>query len=179
MTRRLTNEDKFKQVEKLFHRAVSVFVKRYRHALSRLSVDEVVSAAGEGFADACADYDGTRGKKFSSWVWTKIWGKMLDDLRKAFRKSRRSFARVYDLAEEEESPEFDRQEFMSKLTPDGRLAASLVLDNPIDLEFIKVLLGGDTAWYTREAVRQYLIQVEEWSRVRVSRAFAEVKEALK
>lgn len=178
MKKGVTNEDKFKQVEKLFRSAVSLFMRRYRHAMFRVYMDDMMSAAGEGFVDACVTYDPKQKMKFGSWVWKKVWGKMLDDLRKAFRRSRRSFARVYDLAEEQEAVEFDRDELLAKLSSDGQLAVNLVLDSPMELEFLKAIIGDDTPANTREAVRQYLLEEEGWTKIRVTRAFLEVKAAL-
>lgn len=179
MPKGVDNETRFAKVEKMFRAAINQFLKKYRSRMYRIYAEEMVSAAGEGLMDAITTFDPKLKTKFSTWMWKKVWGKMMDDLRKAFRRSNRTFAQVYDLEAEQEPPTFDRDEFMARLTPDGRTAASLVLDCPIELEFLKVLIGPDSPDNTREAVRQFLVQEEGWTKIRVTRAFAEVKAALR
>lgn len=178
MKRKKTPDEVFKEVEATFQKAVTKFLHQYKAKMYRIYASDMKSAAAVGFMDALTSFDKKHNTDFKSWVWTKVWGKMLDELRKHVRLSRRYDSLTND-QEHYLPPSFDREDFLHKLGPDARHAALVALDNPIELQFILAIMGQETTPNNiREAIRQHFLELG-WTKVRIQRAFEEVKRALK
>jgi DNA-directed RNA polymerase specialized sigma24 family protein len=178
--KRQTPDEVFAEVEATFRAAVGKFLKQYRKAMFRIYADQIVSAAGVGYMDALSTFDPDLKTEFASWVWTKVWGKMLDELRRHIRRCKKHGWEPLTEFEDHGPTTFDRDEFMAKLSPDGRTVAGIAMDSPIELQFVVAAIDDrdpPSDDNVREAVRQYLME-QGWTKVRVKRAFQEVKDAL-
>lgn len=158
-------------VRKTFHAVVRAFSRRYGRPR-----EDVLSEANEYFMGAYLDYDPARCGKFALWVRVRVWGRLLDAMRKEeYRKARmRKAATNIDLMVVQLIPDFDPQMLCNKLTQDGKFVVRMVINMPVSLRLVLVQMAGDTPSEWREAVKQVLRE-HGWSWVRIRAAFKDVR----
>src|SRR5438132_891215 len=78
----------------LAHKAARMIFPRVREYVE---LEELVSLASTGLAEAAASYDPTRGASFRTFAWYRVHGAVMDGLRRATNLPRRVWARLVAL----------------------------------------------------------------------------------
>ena len=142
--------------------------------------EELLEVACEAFSDANSSWD-PGVSCFSTWVCSKIEYAIRSYNRTQQRLKRNplandlqidldSFSRSYST--------FDYEVFLERLNDDAKLVVKCVFDPPFQVQVYlqKKLL---TPKRIKMAVKRYLIEDLEWSKIRVLAAFVEITTALK
>lgn len=118
--------------------------------------------------------------QFSSWVVTKVWYGLLERMRNNVLRSKRT---IYVSEGIENTPSrpsltFDKEEFLSHLSDDGKVAASALLSPPLDVSIaIKQRGENETPQRVRSAIKEFLKDLG-WSMKRITESFSEIYKAL-
>lgn len=177
----------YKGVELMLEQIVNRFVAR--HGCDR---DELIGTARFAYMRAYCTYHPARAK-FTTWVWWKVYGSLLDHKKKISRRAKHG--RQYSLDATayvddgdgdvegtwadnvvDNHPTFDRDSLIDRLGPDAKVLIRLVLDAPGDLK--NAMAGARcNVQSARKSLRAMLLEMG-WVAADVRAAFAEIRSTL-
>lgn len=140
---------------------------RSRMGLRTIDWEDVTQEAHLAYWIAKASFRENRGAKFSAWIWTKVYGRLLDmaereDRQKTIGLDGDCVGTVND---------FCLIAWMRELSPDARNVAELALGP------IRTLTKSNHSATKRSAVKRFLRDLG-WSQTRIDNVIAEIKESL-
>lgn len=171
-------------VEKLIHHICNLF--RLNHGGD---FDEMVGEANLIYMKVYEKWRRGRGSKFTSYLCTSIYRRLLDLKRISIRKSKiwntsindfeRENARsVDDLSiMEDKKSQFDTNDFFEELTADARVILQFALEEPKELKEKVIARGGHNRRNWKTTIKEYLKEIG-WTARRITESFEEIRRAL-
>ena len=157
----LLTDDIYMMVDKQVHKICHRFQRQYGG-----EYDELVGDARLYYTEAVHAWDPDKGQKFSTWVQSRIWWRLLSKVRKRLTKLYgRQQADDYDMETVPERSSFDMDRFCGELSEDAATAAraAIHVDAPVHGKL--------------HAVMEYLFDLG-WSATRIAESFREIVEAI-
>ena len=171
-------EETFEDVEAMIRLVVKRHVAKHGGDL-----DEAIGDANIAFMLAYCSYQPCKAA-FTTWVWVKVWGRLMDVKRKISRRANRGhlpllledWGNMPDPKQDDPYP-FDSESITERLGPEGRALVRLVLNAPGELREVMANAVND-AVPARRALRRYLRRYMGWTMTDVREGFADVCETL-
>lgn len=161
-------------------RWVYALVWETRRRWPLLDGEEVLRTAFFAYSQAYDTYNPKKGS-LTNWVTNKIRGAMKNLIREEITKAKRAARYIKDfdlqLLPLPEQPQFNLEEWMSRLSPDGQKVAKLVFNPPIDIRVLLKQIGEKRKLAWRLAIKEFLRECN-WSNRRIRKVFTEIKESL-
>lgn len=142
---------------------------RSRMGLRTIDWEDVTQEAHLAYWIAKASFRDGKGAKFSAWIWTKVYGRLLDMAEREDRQKAIIGLDSHDCMDE--SSTFSLHAWIAELSPDARNVAEMVLGP------IRVLTSSPHSAMKRVAVKRFLRDLG-WSKNRIENTIAEIKESL-
>lgn len=163
----------FHDVERMIHLVINKHI--IKHGGDR---EELEGEAHLAFMLAYCSYQPCKAA-FTTWVWLKVWGRLMDGKKKISRQAARGHLPGPLPDEPSCCPEyeFDQQSVLERLKPEGRALVRLVLAAPGELA--EVMAGACfDAVAARKALRLYLREHMGWTYREIVSGFRDVREVL-
>jgi hypothetical protein len=160
------NAAKYEMVKDAIDKTVRLFIRRYKGEW-----DDLRSAANKFFLYACRDYVSTKAD-FAQYVSWKVWYGLLNYTHK---KAMDRITRYTISATVYQPQRFSLPQFIGEVSQDAATVIRLIVDPPKEM-------GGEPRRRLRPneirtRLHNYLARIG-WTKVRVSKVFAEIQEAL-
>jgi DNA-directed RNA polymerase specialized sigma24 family protein len=160
-------DETYRDVEKLIYKMSWQAARRYGG-----DWEDYASAANGAFMDAFTSYDASQGTAFSTWLYWKIKGAVLHEIRKSTDQLHREDVDVNTVSCR---CHFDFDEFVSELSYDARTVVTMIVESP--LEVYNLLHHKDIGSVLRGGLQHQLGSIG-WSVARMSESFSEIRKAL-
>ena len=142
--------------------------RRQQMGLRAIDWEDITQEAHLAYWIAKASFRTGKGAKFSAWIWTKVYGRLLD---MAEREDRQRTIGLDGDFEQNPSSNFQLQMWLAELSPDARKVAEMALGP------VRVLTTSPHSAVKRASVKRFLRDLG-WSRNRIENVIAEIKESL-
>jgi DNA-directed RNA polymerase specialized sigma24 family protein len=165
-------ESAYDDVRALVYEQVYWFVRKFN-----FDFEEAESVAGLAYAKAYVRYDREL-SGMTTWVRKKVRYALFSALRDKIDERKVKFDPVlWDEIAEQQKACFDVQDWLSGLSEDARVMASLVFKTPMQIRALFIRSGGESSALWRLGIRMFLKECG-WEEDRIELAFQQVKEAL-
>ena len=168
-------EKTFRELETMLEGAIRSFIYKHRMNMAR-HYDEMYSDALSSFMDAFEHYDENTGKMpFAQYLRFIVTHRLIDHIIRPGKKRSDKESRVVN--KKDKAPrEFQFQDLLDSLTPDGQELAKLIIDSPRELSILIANKGCRPIDY-RSTIRKHLREIG-WTAKRIKQTFLEVKEVI-
>ncbi len=170
-------ETTYGDVEKMIFKICHKFRRRYGG-----DFNELVARGNELFMRSYRKYNPEDGS-FTTYLWLRVWGGLMDDLRGKLRKERRLTEVNHPLENvaQLEPSDWDVPTFLKGLSGDAKVVVMLTLTAPKDIPHAMMMksverCNGKPSAY-RTHIKEYLLDMG-WTFGRITESFKEVGQAL-